>query len=180
MVETLRAHREGWAALPPRERIALLEEVVGRVASAGPRWVAVELAAKGANGDPHAEGFEWMVGPYALLRALRRLQAALADVETRGRPRIPGPVCTRPDGQVVARVFPRTIYDRGLLLGHTIEVWMEPGLSAPDLPDGQALAYRGGEMGGRVVVVLGGGNLSGIGPTDALHKLLVENHVALL
>jgi hypothetical protein len=179
-VEELRAHAAEWAALPIAERIALAEELGRDIAGVAERWVAVSLQAKGiAPGEPTA-GEEWITGPYLVLRNLRLLRRSLADIAARGRPEIPGRVTTRPDGQVVARIFPADLWDRILYRGFTADVWMEPGVTLQQLPAAQAPAYREGGGGGKVVLVLGAGNLSSIAPMDALYKLFVEKQVVLL
>jgi len=119
------------------------------------------------------------VGPYLVLRELRLLGSSLRGIEGGGAPRIPGPVVTRPDGRVSARVVPFDRFDRLMYPGVSAEVWMEPGITAADLPETQAIAYRHPD-GGAVCLVLGGGNVSSIGPLDALDRLFVANRVALL
>src|SRR3990172_5763451 len=98
---------------------------------------------------------------------------------TAGSPRIPGPVTPRPDGRVVARVFPADRWDRLMYLGVSGDVRMAPGVSAAELPSTQAVAYRRPDA-GAVCPVLGGGDVSSIGPLDALGKLFVENRGAIL
>jgi acyl-CoA reductase-like NAD-dependent aldehyde dehydrogenase len=179
-VEELRARAGEWAALPLPERIALVEELQRDVARVAERWATLSLQAKGIASDEPAAGEEWITGPYLVLRNLRLLRRSLADIASRGRPRIPGGVSTRPDGQVVARVFPADVWDRLLYRGFTGEVWMQPGLTLDELPESQAVAYRENGAGGKVVLVLGAGNLSSIAPMDALYKLFVEKQVVLL
>jgi acyl-CoA reductase-like NAD-dependent aldehyde dehydrogenase len=111
---------------------------------------------------------------------LRGLRRALQDIQKKGTPTIPGPVSTRPDGQVTVQVFPETGYDRLLYGGTTIEVWMEPGVTAETLAQTQALAYHQADLAGRVALVLGAGNFSALGICDALYKLFVENQVVAL
>jgi len=179
-VEELRTHAGEWAALPVAERIALVEELQRDVARVSERWVAVSLQAKGIATDEPAAGEEWLSGPYFVLRNLRLLRRSLADIAAHGRPRVHGQVSSRANGQVVVRVFPADIWDRLLYRGFTGDVWMEPGLTLEELPQSQAVAYREDGAGGRVVLVLGAGNISSIAPMDALYKLFVEKHVVLL
>jgi acyl-CoA reductase-like NAD-dependent aldehyde dehydrogenase len=56
---------------------------------------------------------------------------------------------------------------------------MQPGVTEEALPLTQALAYRKPDAGG-ICLVLGGGNVSSIGPLDAIDKLFVANRVVLL
>ena len=71
------------------------------------------------------------------------------------------------------------LVDRLTWLGVTAEVWMEPGVSAADVPATMAIAYSRPDAGG-VCLVLGAGNVSSIGPLDVIHKLFVENRVVVL
>jgi hypothetical protein len=179
-VETLQANKDAWVALPVRERIALIERLIKDFAAVAPRWVSAGQQAKGMAADSPLAGEEWALGPWPVLKNLSQLHRSLIDIEVHGRPRIPGPVTTRPDGQVVARVFPQTAYDRLFFSGVTAEIWMEPGVTAEELPQTQAIAYQNNEHPGKVVLVLGAGNVSSIGPMDILYKLFVEDAVVLL
>jgi hypothetical protein len=179
-VEELRARAGEWAALPLPERIALVEELRRDVARVAERWATLSLQAKGVAPEEPSAGEEWITGPYLMLRNLRLLRRSLSEIAAHGRPSIPGRVFTRPDGQVVARVFPADVSDRVFYRGFTGEVWMQPGLTLDELPGSQAEAYRENGAGGKVVLVLGAGNISSIAPMDALYKLFVEKHVVLL
>jgi acyl-CoA reductase-like NAD-dependent aldehyde dehydrogenase len=73
-------------------------------------------------------------------------------------------------------VLPSNLLERAVWWGYTVDVWIEPG----QLPT-QGRIYRQPEVAaGQVALVLGAGNVSAIGPLDALHQLLVENAVVLL
>lgn len=180
---TLDAHRGEWAALPIGERRELLADLRRRFLALAPRWVETTRRLEGIAEAPEPfAGEEWLAGPYPVLRNIRLLEAALADLAEGRPPQVPGPLATRPDGQVTARVFPRDGWDRLLFPGVTAEVWMEPGVGRHDLGEHQAAAYR--EAGstaapGRIALVLGAGNVSSIGPMDALYRLFAEKHLVL-
>jgi hypothetical protein len=178
-VEATRAARGPWAAVPPVERVAILERLLRDFHAVAERWVAASVEAKGGEPGGVVEGEEWIAGPFCVLRNLRLLRNAMADIATGGAPRIPGPVWTREDGRVAAEVFPASIWDRLFYAGVTAEVWMQPGVTAAGLGETQAVAYRHPEAGGGVALVLGAGNVSSIGPMDTLHKLFVENRVVV-
>jgi hypothetical protein len=176
-VRDLQGRKDAWVAVSVRERIALVDRLIHDYLAITDRWVAACLDAKGiAPGSPVA-GEEWGAGPYTILKWLRQLRGALADIASIGRPRIPGPVTTRPDGQVVARVFPQTTYDGLFFSGLTADVWMEPGVTTADLPRTQAVVYQDKQHPGAVALVLGAGNVSSIGPLDIFYKLFVEDQV---
>ncbi len=178
-VAEVRARRDAWMATPVPERLRLLDRLVRDVAAVADEWIAACIAAEGLDPARPEAGEEALVGPYFVIRNLRLLQRSLADIARYGRPRIPGPVITRPDGRVTAGVFPGTLLDRIFYPGIRAEVWMAPGVSEADVADTQARAYREPRA-GRVCVVLGGGNVSSIAPMDVLHELFVENAVVVL
>lgn len=178
-IADLQAKKDAWVRVSVRERIALLDRLIRAFDAIAPRWVAACAQGKGIPADSPTVGEEWGTGPYTLIRNLRLLRESLQDIERRGRPRIPGPVTTRPDGQVVAQVFPASGYDKTFFMGLTAEIWMEPGVTAAELPGTQAQIYRQQDHPGKVALVLGAGNVSSIGPADAFYKLFVEDQVVV-
>jgi len=179
-VEELAARKDEWARMDTGERLALLERIHDDCVGVVERWVAMSLAAKGIAPGTPTEAEEWLAGPLFLLRNLRLLRRSLAEIVRFGRPRIRGRVATRPGGQVAARVFPADVWDRLFFRGFVGDVWMEPGVTAAGLASTQAVSYRGTPPPGRVALVLGAGNVSSIGPMDALYKLFVEKQVVVL
>jgi len=177
-VAEVRANAAAWIATPPAERVRLLDEVLAATVAVAPRWADLAALHEGLEPGSHEAAEEAIVGPYLFLRGVRLHRRALADIARAGLPRIPGPVRTRPDGQVTAGVFPVDLPDRLMYIGTHAEVWMEPGVTAASLPDTMAQAYRHPGP-GRVCVVLGAGNASSIGPLDVIHKLFVENQVVV-
>jgi len=178
-ITALEGRRRAWLAVAPAERAAILDGVLADFAAVSDEWVDASLLHKGVEPGSPASAEEWIAGPMIALRNIRLLRDAVADVARHGAPRIPGPVWTRPDGQVAAEVFPAGLWDRLFYTGVTAEVWMQPGIAAADLARTQAVAYRDGAGEGKVALVLGAGNVSSIGPLDAIYKLFVENHVVL-
>jgi acyl-CoA reductase-like NAD-dependent aldehyde dehydrogenase len=178
-VAALQENKGAWTAVTVRERISILGELSRRFLAVAERWAALGVEAEGLDPALASSGEEALVGPYFILRNLRLLRESLLDIETHGRPRIPGGVRTRPDGQVVARIFPVDLYDRAFYAGVTADVWMEPGVTEQDLPRTQAVVYHAPVRQGRVALVLGAGNVSSIGPMDALYKLFVEDQVVV-
>ncbi len=178
-VAELQARKKAWTEVSVRPRIGLIDELSHGVLAVADRWAKVCIEAEGIDPESPAAGEEALVGPYFILRNLRLLRKSLSDIEAHGRPCIPGPVRTLPGGQVAARIFPLDVYDRLFYPGVTAEVWMEPGVTREGLPGTLAVAYHAAERQGGVALVLGGGNVSSIGPMDALYKLFVEDQVAL-
>ena len=179
-LEVLSSHKNEWASLSLQKRIDLIDQLIKGFFRQADTWVSADLKAKHAVGDEYASGFEWMGGPVGVLRTLQGLRQTLTDLNIHGHPTIPGPVRVRRNGQVVARVFPAKLADRILFSGYTCEVWMEPDVFLDELPGTLAVAYQGGNHPGKVALVLGAGNASGLPATDVLYKLFVEKQAVLL
>jgi acyl-CoA reductase-like NAD-dependent aldehyde dehydrogenase len=178
-LQDLQAHKDEWVRVSVQQRIALLEQLISNFVAVAPRWVTASLEAKGMSADASIAGEEWMAGAWPVVKNLRLLRQALIDIETYGRPRIPGPVKTLPNQQVAAQVFPQTSYDRLFFSGISAEIWMQPGVSAETLPQTQAVCYQNKQHDGKVALVLGAGNVASIGPMDILYKLFVEDQVVM-
>lgn len=175
----LQASKSDWVALGVTERITLLEEIQRDFLKVADRWIAAGLAAKGVSKGTFAEGEEWAIFA-AILRNVRFFRQALLDIRDYGRPRIPGGVTTRPDGQVVARVFPSTRLEGLLLSGTAGEIWLEPGPTSTEAIQNQARRYRQKDQAGQIALVLGAGNVSCIAPVDVVSKLFGEDQVVVL
>jgi len=178
-IEALQAHRDEWVAFSIHDRIVLIDRLIRDFFAIVSRWVDASLRAKGISEDSLCVGEEWAAGAWPVLKNLRQLRQSLVDIETKGHAKIPGRVTTKPNGQVVAQVFPQTIYDRLFFERIRAEIWMEPGVTIDDLSQTQAIAYSDKEHSGRVALVLGAGNVASIGPMDILYKLFVEDQVVL-
>ena len=179
-IQAVHAKKDAWVALPIDERIVILGRLLQDFADITPRWVAALLHAKGIAADSPARGEEWGAGAYPVVKMLSQLRQALADIAQSGHPTIPGKVTARPDGQVIAQVFPQTGYDRLFFTGLQAEEWMEPGVTAGTLEQTQAEIYRDKKHEGKVALVLGAGNVASIAPADVLNKLFLEDQVVVL
>jgi acyl-CoA reductase-like NAD-dependent aldehyde dehydrogenase len=171
--------KQQWAELGIARRVALLRELIVTTAAVAKRWVDAAIEAKGIRAGSPQEGEEWLGGPMVTIRNMRLLAESLQDIATLGYPRTPGEPRLAPSGQVAAPVFPGAFFDRLLFTGFNAEVWMRPGVTLEGLRDTQAVAYRR-RPAGKVALVLGAGNVSSIGPMDALYKLFAENQVVIL
>ena len=179
-VSILREQKDKWQGLPLTEKIDILDESICTYGTMLENWVNLNLEAKGVVNNQNAEGQEWIGGPLVILRYLQGLKRALGDIQRFGVPQFSGPVSGRSNGQVVAQIYPSSLYERIVTPGVSAEVWMEPGITAADLKKTQAIAYQEGRKTGSTVLVLGAGNVAGIPVNDTLYKLFVENKVVLL
>jgi aldehyde dehydrogenase (NAD(P)+) len=176
----LREGAKRWVASSPAAKAELLEAVRASVYAQARRWATAAIDAKGLAGTPLA-GEEWVSGPWALLYALNRYIVTLRQIARTGGPELASSrVRTRPDGQVVADVFPDGMYDRLLLSGVRAEVWMQPGVTKEHLVDTMGVWYRTPNPQPRVALVLGAGNIAAIAPLDVLYKLLADGAVCIL
>jgi acyl-CoA reductase-like NAD-dependent aldehyde dehydrogenase len=175
----LQENKNAWIKMDLQERIAFLDRIRDDLRSVADQWIAVSTEAKGTRGNAYAEAEEWAMLAI-VLRNVRLLGKSLRAIREHGRPRIPGPVTTRPTGQVVAQVFPQSWSDRLMLPGTTAEVWMQPDLTMDEIHSSLARLYRGKVDSGKVALVLGAGNASMLVPSDFLYKLFVEGQVVLL
>ncbi len=173
------ARKDDWPKLGLADRRAIIGELAKDFSEVAELWAERTREAEGLPPHSPQAAEEWLAGPYMVMRNLKLLERSLEEIERYGQPRIPGPVATRDDGQVTARVFPQTNYDRVFYTGVTAEIWMQPEVTVETLADTQALAYKA-EQPGAVSLVLGAGNVSSIGAMDLLYKLFVQNHVTIL
>jgi hypothetical protein len=171
-VARVAARKDAWLGLAIPQRIQLLRACLHGVAEVAEAWARDGSRRKGIAPGDVLEGEEWLAGPMTTLRNIRLLIEAL---EAGGRPRPPS-LSTRPDGQVVARVFPMSLQDKLMFGGITADVWLQK-----DRPASQGAIYRLPKPAhGKVALVLGAGNVSSIPPMDVLYKLFVEDEVCVL
>ena len=178
-LDILSAHKDAWANMDISGRIALLDQIKQDLPKVEKRGVAAGMTAKKAEFETYAESEELynFAFPYWIIRILRK---ALQDIGQFGKPKIPGKVFTRANGQVVAQVIPYDWRDPFLLLGIRAEVWMDPSVSldAGGIP--QASFFHNQNRKGQVCLVLGAGNAGSLVPLDFLHKLFVEGQVVVI
>jgi acyl-CoA reductase-like NAD-dependent aldehyde dehydrogenase len=178
-IAQLQKRKDAWARLPAAERISIIDALITDFAAVAPRWVEACVKAKGLTPASPFAPEEYAAGAWPVISMLRQLRTALVGIQQYGQPRIPGPIKTRPDGQVVAQVFPLRTTDRLFFSGVSAEIWMQPEVSEASLTKTQAVHYKEQDPHGEVALVLGAGNVSSIGPMDALTKLFINNEVVL-
>ncbi len=178
-LHTLQQQKQIWEILPVTQKIDLLRETRHLLGVHADEWVRLCVEAKGIDPNSPWVGEEWVTGPWAIAEVINGYIETLHAIAQGTLPKL-NKVHTRPDGQVIAQVFPCTIYDRLLLNGITAEVWMQPGVTAENLPNEMASLYREAAPEGVVVLVLGAGNVSSIPPLDVIYHMIVRGHVVML
>jgi len=174
-VERLRVGAPSFTRLGIIARIALAESMrlgYGRVAARG---VRAACEAKELEVGTVAEAEEWIAHPFITLVHLRLWIAALRSIERSGTTPI-GRIGRTIDGRPIVKVFPSSLLDATLFPRVHGEVHLQAGASADD----RARFYRQPDDEGKVVLVLGGGNVNSIPPLDVATKLLNEGKVCLL
>lgn len=181
-LDTLANNKDKWIATSVAERIAILAQIKDCLLPLSQAWAETAASKKGiAPGSPLV-GEEWLSGPYTVLGYCNQMMATLSQLA--GKKYLEGiPVRDVAGGQIAARVLPHTLWDRLLLSGITVDVWMQPGITRANLADNCAAAYdpdRAQPRHGKVALVLGAGNVAAIAPLDVFQKLFSENQVVIL
>lgn len=177
----LQQYKSRWARLPIVDKIHYLEEVRHLALQHAEDWVAAGVRMKGLAADsPLVGSEEWLSGPYPTVSWLTDVMSTLTAIRSGADPLDGFPVRTTDRGQVVVRVMPHSVYDRLLLSGYDLEVWMQPGVTEATLPDTVGAFYRQKDPAGRVTLVLGAGNVSAIPMLDTLYSLIADGDVVLL
>ncbi|MFT6110297.1 MAG: hypothetical protein ACJA2W_003222 [Planctomycetota bacterium] len=181
-LEELRSRATAWAQLDIGERIKFLDEMAECVIEAAEDWVQVSCEAKATTDVPDVAAEEWLAGPWTVLRHVHLQARTLRDIQAHGAPRLPGKPRLGPDGRVQAPVFPTDPLDKILFRGITAEVWMERGVKLHELEETMGWMHREGGDGASpaISLVLGAGNVSSIGPLDALFEMIARGCCVLL
>jgi hypothetical protein len=177
-LEDLRSGAQGWADLPLRAKIAMLEALPPRIVAVAPRMAAAATEAKGIASTSAWVAEEWTTNIWVFVQAINTQILVLKRVLAGHEPVNANAVHTGPDGQVVVDVFPVTGYDRLLLNGYRAQVWIEPGVSAEQTRAEAAALYRGTDPSDpEVCLVLGAGNLGSITALDIIDQLYIRGNV---
>jgi acyl-CoA reductase-like NAD-dependent aldehyde dehydrogenase len=167
-----------FAGLDLPHRLALVRSMQAGYARIGERSVAAACSAKHISPGSALAGEEWTTGPWCVIRHLRLLAESLEGLRRNGRTPI-GPVGRTADGRLSVRVFPANRIDGVLFAGTFAEVYLEPGVDETGMDSERARFYRAPHS-GRVVLVLGAGNINAIPVMDVLSKMFNEGKVCLL
>jgi aldehyde dehydrogenase (NAD(P)+) len=173
----LRERAPSFARLAPREKAALLQAVLPRLAAAAPELCTLACQGRGVDPASGAGAPAWIAGVVPLLAAVRSFGASLAEIAARGRPAL-GSVKRAKDGRAWARVKASSFAARLHASGSEVELRFEEGVTREAVLAGQARAYQqAGEAQGGVAII-GGVDLLCEGMPRALHALFVEGKVA--
>ena len=180
-LSTLAEHKQRWAQLPIWDKILYLKEIRQLALDHAQEWTEIGADFKGfERTHPYVGGEEWLGGPYPTVAWISDAIHTLEKLRAGEDPLAELPVMTRGDGQVVVRVMPGSVYDRLLLSGYELDVWMEPGVTESTMRESVGLFYKNPDPPGRVCAVLGAGNVSAIPVLDVLYAMFVLGDVVAL
>jgi hypothetical protein len=141
--------------------------------------VEAACAAKGIPLGTALEGEEWTLGPWFVVRHLRLIRESLRSLEKTGNTRV-GKLGRTADQRLSVQVFPTGPIDGLLFQGVRADVHLQAGVTAEEMENSRARFYQRPDHDGRVVLVLGGGNVNGIPPMDVLSKMFNEGKTCIL
>jgi acyl-CoA reductase-like NAD-dependent aldehyde dehydrogenase len=178
-IARLREGAKSLANLSLDQRIVLVNSLQGGFLRVGKGMVEAGCRAKGITLGTTQEAEEWSTGPWGVVRQLRLIRESLTALKRSGETPI-GPVARTIDGRLTVRLFPGNSIDRMLFKGITAEVRMQAGVTEESLERDRARFYRQPDHDGRVLLVLGAGNIAAIAPMDVISKMFNEGKVVLL
>jgi acyl-CoA reductase-like NAD-dependent aldehyde dehydrogenase len=142
---------------------------------------SVEAAceAKGIPLGSPLEGEEWTLGPWSVVRQLRLLAESLRALEKTGNTPV-GKLGRTADQRLSVEVFPASTIDSLLFQSVRVDVHLQAGITVSEMENSRARFYKKPDHDGRVVLVLGAGNVSGIPSMDVLSKMFNEGKACIL
>ena len=168
-----------FATMPMEQRIALAEAMQHGYMRIAERSVQAGCQAKGIEIGSPGEAEEWATGPWGIVRQLRLLCDAMRAIQTRGNTDI-GKVSRTAEGNLAVQVFPINSIDGMLFKDVSVDVHMQAHVTEKSLTSERARFYKKPDHQGKVVLVLGAGNIAAIGVMDVITKMFNEGKVCLL
>ena len=178
-INLLKVNKDSWSNLTIAEKIPLFQSITTKTVEVAKDWADAANQAKSISKDSPLSGEEWTSGPWALIYGVESMVGTLKALESGENPPI-GKIRSRPDGQLVANIFPYNIYQRLLLSGIKAEVWMQKSVNENNLNDHIAQIYKSTSQNGHVSLVLGGAIVSSILTLDVLVRLYALTLVSSL
>ncbi len=180
--ETIKCLKKGahsFAALSIDERIKLIDSMQKGYLSVAKRSVQAGCTAKGIEIGTPTEGEEWATGSLCVIRHLRLLKESLKQIQETGNTQVKK-INRLANNQLSLPVFPGNIIDGLLFKDVRVDVHMQKGLTEKDLETSRAAFYKNPNHEGKLVFVLGAGNIAAIPSMDVLTKMFNEGKVCIL
>jgi acyl-CoA reductase-like NAD-dependent aldehyde dehydrogenase len=178
-LDRLRRGASEFVNLSLDEKIALARSMQRGYLKIAERSVAVACKAKGIEPGTPLEGEEWTTGPWGVVRHLRLIAEQLSALKESGNT-IVGKVGRTSEGNLEVRVFPANGIDGILYKDVTVDVRMQKDVTTEQLDKTRASFYKNPGHSGRVVLVLGAGNLAMIPVMDVITMMFNEGKVCML
>jgi len=179
IISRVHAAAKSFASLSIDERIALIRSFQDGYMKVARRSVEAGCKAKGLEMDTTEATEEWALGPWCVMRNLRMIRESLESIKETGNTPI-GKVSHTIDHRLAVRAFPMSIIDSLLYKDVTVDVHMQSDITEDKLESSRASFYKNPDHEGRVVFVLGAGNITSIPAIDVLTKMFNEGKVCIL
>ncbi|NOS98067.1 MAG: aldehyde dehydrogenase, partial [Methylotenera sp.] len=168
-----------FATMPIEKRIALATAMQQGYLKVIEAMVQAGCKAKGIAPDSNLAAEEWAAGSWGVVRQLRLIRESLQSLEKTGNTPI-GKIRRTVAGNLAVQVYPNNAIDGMLFKDITAEVYMQPNITESRIESERASFYKKPSHQGKVVLVLGAGNLASIAIMDVLTKMFNEGKVCLL
>ena len=179
VIAQLRSAAKKFSSMPIDQRIKLAEAMQQGYLRTAERMVQAGCKAKGIDFDNPLAGEEWATGPWGVVRQLRLIADSLRAIAKNGNTDI-GKVKRTAAGNLAVRVYPCNAIDGMLFKDVTVDVHMQPQVTEQSLAADRARFYKKPDHQGKVVMVLGAGNIGAIGIMDVITKMFNEGKVCVL
>lgn len=175
----LNDNKNKWSSLSVSEIINLFESVLQNLTTIADEWVEKDIQNRGLTSAHWDAAVSYFGGPIMAIHTLRAYLQSLKDIERYGKPRLPGKITTKSNGQVAVQVYPTSLYEKILFNGFKGEVWLDTEITT-SAEIAQAKNYFQPSHTGKVALVLGAGNVSALTINDTYHQLINERHVVMI
>ena len=179
VVSRLKHGARKFVGLSLEQRVELIRAMQAGYLRIARASVEAACLAKGITPGSALEGEEWTVGPWFVVRHLRLLQESLLAIKRTGNTRV-GKLGRTADQRLTVQVFPAGPVDNVLFRGIRVDVYLQPGVTEEEMENSRAHFYKMPDHDGRVVLVLGAGNVNGTPSMDVLTKMFNEGKACIL
>ena len=178
-LQRLKSTAAEFAGLSLDERIVLAESMKAGYVKIAEESVNIACKAKGIPSDAPVASEEWGSGPWGIVRQLRLTCESLRSLKKTGNTPIKK-ISRNIKNNLSVRVFPGNAIDAMLFKNVTADLHLLPSTTEKTLEKTRASFYKNKKHNGKVALVLGAGNVAGIGMMDVITKMFNEGKVCAL
>lgn len=168
-----------FATLSIEKRIELATAMQQGCVKVAEAMVQAGCKAKGITLGSNLEAEEWATGAWGVIRQLRLIRESLQAIAETGNTPI-GKIKRTAAGNLAVQVYPNNAIDGMLFKDITVDVHMQAHVTEQHIETDRASFYKKPNHQGKVVFVLGAGNIPSIGMMDVITKMFNEGKVCLL